>query len=139
LDGKNLPSKRAITNITVNLLRLLFPGFFDEKLIHSSAIKDETGKLLETVLASLEDEIYKSLEYNPPEGVAKKELRKVAHSRTLEFLGKLREGRDVLGTDPAAAYNGAPSALSKDELLAAYPFIEATAVQRLAHALYLAG
>ena len=36
LDGKNLPSKRAITAITQDLLRLLFPGFFDEKLIHSS-------------------------------------------------------------------------------------------------------
>src|SRR6185437_2387213 len=64
LDGKNLPSKRAITNITVNLLRLLFPGFFDEKLIHSSEIKAETATLLDTVLGSLEDEIYKSLEYN---------------------------------------------------------------------------
>src|SRR5436190_1239438 len=36
LDGKNLPSKRAITAITHDLLRLLFPGFFDEKPLHSS-------------------------------------------------------------------------------------------------------
>ena len=43
LDGKNLPSKRAITIITIDLLRLLFPGFFDEKLIHSSEIKAETA------------------------------------------------------------------------------------------------
>ena len=43
LDGKNLPSKRAIALITVDLLRLLFPGFFDEKLIHSSEIKAETA------------------------------------------------------------------------------------------------
>jgi hypothetical protein len=39
LDGKNLPSKRAITDITCDLLRLLFPGYFDEKLIHSSEMK----------------------------------------------------------------------------------------------------
>ena len=44
LDGKNLPSKRAITRlITIDLLRLLFPGFFDEKPIHSSEIKVETA------------------------------------------------------------------------------------------------
>ena len=139
LDGKNLPSKRAITNITVNLLRLLFPGFFDEKLFHSSEIKAETTTLLDTVLASLEDEIYKSLEYNPPDGVAKKELRKLAHSRTLQFLGKLPQVRDVLGTDTEAAYNGDPAALSKEEVIVAYPFIEAIAVQRLAHELYLDG
>jgi hypothetical protein len=38
LDGKNLPSKRAIAAITQDLLRLLFPGYFDEKLIHSNTI-----------------------------------------------------------------------------------------------------
>ena len=66
LDGKNLPSKRAIALITADLLRLLFPGFFDEKLVHSSAIKAGTSALLESVLASLENEVSKSLEYNPP-------------------------------------------------------------------------
>ena len=139
LDGKNLPSKRAITNITVNLLCLLFPGFFGEKLIHSSEIKAQTTSLLETVLASLEEEIYKSLEYNPPDGAVKKELRNLAHARTLQFLGKLPDIRDVLGTDTEAAYNGDPAALSKEEVIVAYPFIEAIAVQRLAHELYLNG
>ena len=52
LDGKNLPSKRAITAITQDLLRLLFPGFFDEKLIHSSEIKVKTVALLDSVLGT---------------------------------------------------------------------------------------
>src|SRR6516165_3350556 len=78
LDGKNLPSKRAITIITIDLLRLLFPGFFDEKLIHSSEIKVETATLLDTVLGNLEDEIRKSLEYNPPPELPKKDLRSIA-------------------------------------------------------------
>jgi serine O-acetyltransferase len=136
LDGKNLPSKRAITNITIDLLRLLFPGFFDEKLIHSSKIKAETTALLETVLASLGDEIYKSLEYNPPKDIPKKELRQVAQQRTLSFLQSLPRVRDVLCTDTTAAFNGDPAALSKEEVILAYPFIEAIAVQRLAHELY---
>src|SRR5262249_39114753 len=34
-------------------------------------------------------------------------------------------------------YRGDPAALSKEEVIVAYPFIEAIAVQRLAHALYL--
>src|SRR5689334_21964531 len=41
LDGKNLPSKSAIAAITVDLLRLLFPGFFDDRTIHSSELKVE--------------------------------------------------------------------------------------------------
>src|SRR5688500_6939222 len=75
LDGKNLPSMRAIDSITHDLLRLLFPGFFDEKTIHSSELKVETTSIVDLVSGRLEDEIYKSLENAPPEGLAKKELR----------------------------------------------------------------
>lgn len=137
LDGKNLPSKRAICSITVDLLRLLFPGFFDDKLIHSSEIKAETATLMSDVLEHLEDEIYKSLDYHPPEKLAKKDLRPAAHSVTVEFLGKLPPIRDLLQTDIEAAYNGDPAALSKEEVIVAYPFVETIAVQRLAHVLYL--
>jgi serine O-acetyltransferase len=137
LDGKNLPSKSAITQITVDLLRLVFPGFFDEKPIHSSEIKVETASLLDLVLGSLEDEVYKSLEYNPPKEYKKKDLRPVAHTLTIEFLGSLPRIRDLLATDTEAAFNGDPAALSKEEVIVAYPFIEAIAVQRLAHELYL--
>ena len=139
LDGKNLPSKRVIGEITLNLLRLLFPGFFDEKLIHSSEIKAETTVLLQVVFNNLETEIAKSLEYNPPPELehARKDLRSVARNFTLKFLNSLPEVRDLLQTDTEAAYNGDPAALSKEEVIVAYPFIEAIAVQRLAHVLYL--
>jgi serine O-acetyltransferase len=76
LDGKNLPSKRAIAAITQDLLRLLFPGYFDEKLIHSSEIKVVTAELLDSVLGALEDEIRKSLEYNPPSHLPKRTSRR---------------------------------------------------------------
>lgn len=137
LDGKNLPSKQAITSITCDLLRLLFPGFFDEKLVHSSEIKVETAALLDSVLGKLEDEIRKSLEYNPPGDLEKKAVAGAAHSITLEFLGCLPCVRELLQTDTEAAFNGDPAALSKEEVIVAYPFIEAISVQRLAHQLYL--
>ncbi len=137
LDGKNLPSKSAVTSITKDLLRLLFPGFFDEKLIHSSEIKVETAALLDSILGNLEDEIRKSLEYNPPADLAKKDISRVAHEITLEFLGSLPRIREILQTDTDAAFNGDPAALSREEIIVAYPFIEAIAVQRLAHELYL--
>lgn len=137
LDGKNLPSKRAISIITMDLLRLLFPGFFDEKLIHSSEIKRETAGLLGSVSASLEREIRKSLEYNPPPGLPQKESRAFARALTSEFLDSLPRLRDLLQTDIEAAYSGDPAALSKEEVIVAYPFVEAIAVQRLAHELYL--
>ncbi len=137
LDGKNLPSKRAITSLTKDLLRLIFPGFFDEKLVHSSEIKAETAVLLDSVIGNLEDEIRKSLEYNPPAGLARKDVPSEAHKLTLQLLGCLPHIREILQTDVEAAFNGDPAALSKEEIIVAYPFVEAIAVQRLAHQLYL--
>jgi serine O-acetyltransferase len=137
IDGRNLPSKRAIGLITSDLLHLLFPGFFDEKLIHSSEIKSTTAALLEKVVIALEKEIYKSLEYSPPAELPKRDFRPVARSFAIEFLDSLPRIRELLQTDAEAAYNGDPAALSKEEVIVAYPFIEAIAVQRLAHELYL--
>ena len=137
LDGKNLPSKSTVASITVDLLRLLFPGFFDEKSIHSSELKVEMISLMDSVLGRLEDEIAKSLEYSPPQGLPKKELRAAAGKVTLEFLSSLSRIREMLRTDAEAAYAGDPAALSQEEIIVAYPFMEAIAVQRLAHELYL--
>jgi serine O-acetyltransferase len=139
LDGINLPSKTAIAQIALDLLRLLFPGFFDERSIHSSELKIETANLMDSVQGRLEDEIYKSLEYQGRDGASPsgRDLRPPAQQLTNELLGELPAIRELLQTDAEAAYNGDPAALSKEEIIVAYPFIEAIAVQRLAHALYL--
>jgi serine O-acetyltransferase len=137
VDGKNLPSKHAIATITVDLLRLLFPGFFDEKPIQFSEIEAVTSALIENVLNRLESEIRKSLEYAPPAGIDGADLHELAHTVTLKFLGNLPQVRELLQTDTEAAYNSDPAAFSKEEVILAYPFIETIAVQRLAHQLYL--
>ncbi len=139
LDGKNLPSKTAIASITVDLLRLLFPGFFEEKPMHSSELKVETATLMDSVLGRLEDEVLKALEYNPRNTDKRKDHRPEARQLTLEFLGSLPRLREILQTDAEAAFNGDPAALSKEEVIVAYPFMEAIAVQRMAHELYRQG
>lgn len=139
VDGKNLPSKRAIADITVDLLRLLFPGFIDEQPIHSSEIEDVTATLVVSVLGRLESEIGKSLEYCPPAGAKDADIAATAHALTVKFLSNLPRVRELLRTDTEAAYSGDPAASSMDEVIVAYPFIEAIAVQRLAHELYLDG
>ena len=136
LDGKNLPSKSAIAGITIDLLRLLFPGFYDERTIHSSELKVEMVSLMNSVAERLEDEIYKSLEYATPEGVSRDDLRPVAHETTLFLLGSLPRVRELLKTDVDAAFSGDPAALSREEIIVAYPFVETIAVQRVAHELY---
>ena len=136
LDGKNLPSKCAVVTITSDLLRLVFPGFFDDKPLHSSELKVETTALMDSVLGRLEDEIHKSLDYATTDGHACRDNRPIAHEIATGFLGRLPALREILQTDAEAAYRGDPAALSKEEVIVAYPFMEAIAVQRLAHELY---
>lgn len=133
LDATNLPSKCGIGEITHSLLQLLFPGFFHDKPIHSYEIRTETTDLMDQVAGRLEDEIYKALEYAKADPAT---LRSVAHEHTVEFLDKLPKIRELLQTDAEAAWAGDPAALSKDEVIVAYPFLEAIAVQRCAHELY---
>ena len=55
------------------------------------------------------------------------------------FCAELAIVRELLQTDVEAAFDGDPSALLREEIILAYPFIEAIAIQRLAHRLYREG
>jgi serine O-acetyltransferase len=137
LDGKNLPSRQAIGRISSELLRLLFPGFFDETAIPTAALRSVTSELLDQVASRLAREIGRSLEYARPPELPEKDLGVASRRLALEFLASLPRLRELLATDVEAAFNGDPAALSKDEVIVAYPFVEAIAAQRLAHELYL--
>ena len=62
--------------------------------------------------------------------------RQLAREITIEFLSTFPEIRKLLKTDVEAAYAGDPAAISHEEVVVAYPFIETIAVQRMAHQLY---
>ena len=136
LDGGNLPSKFAIASITTDLLRLLLPGFFDEKPIQTSELKVEISMLMDSVSGRLEDELAKSIEYKPPGNIPSDRPRQLAREITIDFLSTFSEIRKLLKTDVEAAYAGDPAAISHEEVVVAYPFIETIAVQRMAHQLY---
>ena len=56
-----------------------------------------------------------------------------------EFCQSLPAVREVLRTDIEAAFAGDPAARYREEIILSYPFLEAVAIQRLAHVLYAAG
>src|SRR5207249_10669301 len=53
------------------------------------------------------------------------------------FMSELPQVRKMLWTDIDAAYEGDPAAQSYEEIILAYPALEAIAIQRLAHQRYL--
>jgi len=136
LDGSNLPSRDAVVEITRDLLRLMFPGFYDAESVHSEQVTEYTAELVASISRRLEKEIRKSLEYRPCPHCDRNDLAGTAARVTEEFLSELPAVRAVLQTDVVAAYEGDPAAISNEEIILAYPGIEAIAVQRMAHRLY---
>jgi serine O-acetyltransferase len=139
LDGVNLPSKGTVVEISRDLLRLVFPGFFDDKTMHSSELQAETALLLDSVSERLEIEIYKSLRcFDCPEPDFR-DPRSKAEQLTLDFLRQLPRVRELLQSDVDAAFQGDPAARTREEIIVAYPFVEVVAIHRLAHELHLRG
>ncbi|MDB6080271.1 MAG: serine acetyltransferase [Akkermansiaceae bacterium] len=133
-DAMNLPSKRAVGEICESLLQLLFPGFHDLDVVQNGNLAELTARRLWDVVTRLEDQVRKSVRIgNPsvPTGKTPPIMRK--------FCRALHIVREVLRTDIDAAYANDPSARSREEIILSYPFIEAIAIQRLAHRLFRAG
>ncbi len=136
LDGANLPSRDAVVEITRDLLRLVFPGFYDKDALHSNQLPAYTSELVSSIARRLENEIHRSLDYRPCDDCDKHDLAGTAARVTRDFLQELPAVRAILQTDVTAAYEGDPAAISNEEIILAYPGIEAVAVQRMAHLLY---
>ncbi|HEX7655343.1 MAG TPA: serine O-acetyltransferase EpsC [Verrucomicrobiae bacterium] len=133
-DHHNMPSTRAVGLICEGLLQLLFPGFHDDDAVQHGSLVDLTRTRLSDVGLLLEDQVRKSVRIGDPQkptGRTPPIIRQFFHA-----LGSVRE---LLRTDIEAAYEGDPAALYSEEIILSYPFIEAIAIQRLAHILYRAG
>lgn len=133
-EAHNLPSKRAVGQVCEDLLQLLFPGFHDEDAVQPESLGELTWERLSSVAQRLEEQVRRSVRIgNPskPTGRTPPILR--------EFCRALPAVRERLRTDIEAAFNGDPATLHREEIILSYPFLEAVAIQRLAHVLHRAG
>ena len=131
IDGSNLPSKRAVAGLCEDLLQLLFPGFYDEEVVHSGELREATRIRVETIFQHLHGEVCKSLRLGRPD-CPEAEAEKVV----IHMLQGLPAIRELLWSDVEAAFEGDPASASFDEIILAYPCLEAIAIQRCAHMLY---
>jgi len=132
LNGANLPSKMAVAALTQDLLHIIFPGFIAEQQVSMQDLPHETAVQLGSLQKRLQREIAKSLEMHPVAG-------RNAESVTLDFLRKLPDVRCLIQTDVEAAFQGDPAAANQEEVVLAYPGVEAVAVFRMAHVLHQFG
>ncbi len=136
LDGTNLPSKEAIAAIAQDLLRILFPGFHDRVPVARDQVSFYASQLVTSVRERLKTEVLKSFSPLPREHSDASSLARDAEELVDEFLHCIPRVRELLQKDVQAAFDGDPAALSPEEIILAYPGLEAIAVQRLAHHLF---
>ena len=132
LDGAKLPSKMAVAALTQDLLHIIFPGFIAEQQVTPRELPHELTLQFGSLQEKLKREIAKSLAMYPVPGLD-------AEGITLDFLGKLHLVRSLVQTDVEAAFQGDPAAANKEEVVLAYPGVEAIAVFRMAHELHKLG
>ena len=138
IEGPNLPSREAVEEIVVDLLNVVFPGYYEKLEISREDVSLYIWERIVAVYHNLSREIAKSLKSIAlMEQKTDDELTAIAVEKTLAFLLRLPYIRQKLTGDVAAAYDGDPAAKSFDEIILCYPGLVAIAVYRIAHELYL--
>src|SRR6266487_733514 len=128
----NLPSRLSIEAACTELMSLMFPGFRSEALVSSEDLADTTRIRVRHLHARLRTEICRSLGKIPPDEPTEAKAEEVLS----DFFMQLPSVRRLLWTDIDAAYEGDPAATSYEEIILAYPALEAIAIYRMAHLLY---
>ena len=140
LEGRDLPSKKVVTEVLEDLFSILFPGYLGDSEITKANIKYHLGLKLTSVYSRLTIEVEKSLKYicrkmECPQDICQKR----AHVVVKELLEALPEIRSGLSGDISAAYSGDPAAVSNEEVILSYPCVLAITTYRIAHELYTRG
>jgi serine O-acetyltransferase len=132
-DAHNLPSKRAVGGICEDMLQILFPGFHDEEAIHKGSLPVLTRHRVSSVMERLEEQVRQSMH------LCEDARHRLQNLSLPKFFETLPEVREILQTDIEAAYEGDPAAMNREEIILSYPFVEAIAIQRIAHRLHRSG
>jgi serine O-acetyltransferase len=134
IGGPNLPSRRSITNILIDLESLIFPGYREDEELDEGNIKFTIAEKISRVSRNLATEIEKSLQFRlRSAGSNAKVCRERAEWETFLLLEDIPEIRRRVKVDVEAAFDGDPAAKSHEEVILAYPGVEAIIAHRIAH------
>ncbi len=140
--GPNLPSRSAVVQALRDIETLLFPGYREEEGIDDSNIGFVAGELVHRAAKVLVKECERSIEYRcrlegKPGCPGAFNLE--ARDLVLRFFEALPGIREALMEDIDAAFRGDPAAKSLEEVILAYPGLEAIVVHRIAHFFWTEG
>lgn len=137
IDIYNQPDKEAIANVINKIMKILYPGYYSDKVYKIYSLKNNMSATIEDVIFHLNKQIAIVLKYcEVYPDMSEAELDDMAKELSMKFMEKIPEIRAVLETDVEAAYEGDPAASSKDEIILSYPGLYAISIYRIAHELH---
>lgn len=140
LDEDNMLNRQLLIEITEEIRKLLFPGFFDGSKLRGEYIKYIVGQRLEFIQYNLGKQIARATgDCDKNDEECRCAARRRAEDIVNAFLGRIPALRACLATDIEAAYAGDPAANSTDEIIFSYPGVLAITIYRIAHELLLLG
>lgn len=117
-DLYNQPDKKAIIEIVEKLLKVLYPGYYSDKVYKIYSLRNNMSAAIEDVIFHLNKQIMIVLRYCFPfTEMSVSELEEKAENMTFDFMEKIPRIREYLETDIQEAYDGDPAAESKAEII----------------------
>ena len=139
LDHSPLPNYDEIILVIDALKEILYPGFRRREGLHRGNVQYYVGELIDRLHDQLTIQIGRALRHEAGATSiceSTQDFEALGQVKTLLFLERLPELRELLATDVQAAYEGDPACKNVDEVIFCYPGLEAITVFRLAHELY---
>ncbi len=148
------PDTRIIHNITDQLFRVAYPGYFRDRTYRYYEIRNNLTVTIEDIAYYLGHQISNALQneilkgrYDDEELVRLATDKLLSHDEireteekadriTIEFFRRIPKIREYLDSDLEAFFDGDPAAESRDEIILCYPGFYAITVFRMAHELY---
>ena len=140
LESAALPNKRRVIEALEHLKSALFVGFYSTRPLNKDNLRQAVAEHLYAAHHILVDQIERALSYDhwmrrtgkpPPKGSGE--------GVVLSLFNEIPELRRKLNDDVRAAYAGDPAAKNVEEIVFAYPALEAIVAYRLANVLWRAG
>jgi len=140
--GPNLPSRASVIRALADIETLVFPGFGEEEGIDDSNLAFVAGEIVHRAAKVLVREVARSLAYRRrveggPGCPAACDME--ARDLVVGFFEWLPELRRTVMEDVGAAFAGDPAAKTVEEVILAYPGLEAVVAHRVAHRFWEAG
>ena len=153
IGGLHLPSRARVARLLTDIEEVIFPGFACDDSLTDDTLEIVTGARVARLLDALTTQVALDMAHERrisggAAGVAPgvvdvgvdavdPALARDARAFTVALLEHVPILRVALNLDVEALFAGDPAVRSREEIILAYPGLEAIAIQRTAHVLYL--